>query len=183
MDSHEAFLRLFLAHEADLRAFTASLVRDVHVCDDVFQEVALTLWKEFSRYDPTRPFGPWARGVAANKVLQSRGKAARSPLLLSDEAVRAVAEAYDRTESPASAASPMFDGLRHCLEQLPDKSRALVNLRYEREMKVTAVAERIGAGVDAVCRALSRLRRRLQECVRNWLAARGRAPAPVRGNH
>jgi RNA polymerase sigma-70 factor (ECF subfamily) len=178
MDAHESFLRLFLANEAELRAFTASLVRDANLCDDVFQEVALTLWKEFARYDAARPFGPWARGVAAVKVMQSRQKAGKAGVPLSPEAIQAVAEAYDRTE-PAPA--PVTEGLRHCLDLLPEKSRVLVELRYERALKTAAIAEELGAGVDAVCQALSRLRRRLSDCLRNWLSARGESPERVRG--
>ena len=41
MNTHEDFLQLFLRHQADLRAFIGSLVRDIHAREDVFQDCLL----------------------------------------------------------------------------------------------------------------------------------------------
>ena len=68
VDRHETFLRLFLKHQGDVRAFIGSLVRDRNVRDDVFQEVALVCWRDFDRYDRSRSFGAWGRGGAAPHV-------------------------------------------------------------------------------------------------------------------
>ena len=83
MDRQEKFLRLFLQHQGDVRAFLGSLVRDPHARDDLFQEVALICWRDFARYDPTRSFGAWARGIAANKVKQWWAQARRAPVAFS----------------------------------------------------------------------------------------------------
>lgn len=64
MADRDAFLMLLLRNEAELRAFTGSLVRDRETREDIFQEVALALWQQADRYDPQRPFGAWARGIA-----------------------------------------------------------------------------------------------------------------------
>ena len=63
MDRHAEFLRRFVECEGQLRAFIGALVRDRHGREDLVQEVALTLWQEFERYDAARPFAAWARGV------------------------------------------------------------------------------------------------------------------------
>src|SRR6185503_10827711 len=60
----ERFLALFLPEQGTVRAFIRSVVWDRGHCEDLFQEVALVLWRELDRYDPKRPFGAWARGVA-----------------------------------------------------------------------------------------------------------------------
>src|SRR6186997_1869701 len=77
MDRHEEFLRLFLKHQSDIRAFIGSLIRDRHTREDVCQEVALVLWQEFHRYDRARSFGAWARGIAARKIMQRWEKTSR----------------------------------------------------------------------------------------------------------
>ncbi len=168
MDHQEAFLRLFLKHQADLKAFVGSLIRDRHTREDVFQEVALVLWQEFHRYDRGRSFGAWARGIAAKKVLQRWQKASRLPVPLAPHVIQAVRDAYDRTEA---VASDRAEALEHCLEQLPEKSRRLLALRYDRALKLGQIAQRLGATLDAVHKALSRLRERLQRCVERRLAA------------
>jgi RNA polymerase sigma-70 factor (ECF subfamily) len=172
MDPHNEFLPLFLQHQVGLRAFIGAVVRDRHARDDVFQEVALTLWHEFARYDPARPFGAWARGIAAKKVLQRYHKDTRQPVPFAPEAIHALLDAYERTEA---SESDHADALQLCVEQLPERSRTLLNLRYEQSFKLGQIAEQLRTSLDAVHKALSRLRARLQECVEQRLTAIQRA--------
>src|SRR5262249_49497912 len=141
MDQQEEFLRLFLTHQADVRAFVGSLIRDRHASEDVFQEVALTLWQEFHRYDRVRSFRAWAGGIAAKKVLQRWDKTSRLPVPFAPEAIQAVLDAYDRTEA---SASPRAEALQQCLEELPEKSRRLLALRYEKALKLHEIARHLG---------------------------------------
>jgi RNA polymerase sigma-70 factor (ECF subfamily) len=160
------FLELFLAHEGDLRAFIGAVVRDPAARDDVFQEVARTLWKDFGRYDPTRRFGAWARGIAANKVLEEYRRRARSPVSFAPEVVEAIREAYDATECRPAARE---EALHRCVQQLPEKSRALLALRYGDGLKCSSIARRLGQSVDSVYQTLSRLRTALEGCIRQRL--------------
>ena len=116
MNQQEHFLSQSLRCEADLRALVGAVVRDVHVREDVFQEIALTLWQQFSRYDPSRPFGAWARGVAAKKLLERSSGDRRLPLVLSPDAILKLAEAADRSDSRLA---PGFEASEHCLGKLP----------------------------------------------------------------
>src|SRR5262245_19496265 len=162
MDSQEEFLQLFLKHQDELRAFIGAVVRDRHAREDVLQEVALVLWKELPRYDRARSFCAWARGIAANKLMQRWEQAKRHPVPFSPQAIQAVLDAYDRTEKDAL---PQVDALQHCLERLPDKYRRLLALRYQKSMKLAEIAERVRGTADAVHKALSHARARLQRCV------------------
>jgi RNA polymerase sigma-70 factor, ECF subfamily len=172
MDRQEEFLKLLFGCELDIRAFIGSVVRSPHDRDDLYQEVALTLWKEFARYDRARPFGAWARGIAANKLMQRFDKTKRAPVVLSPEAIQAVANAFDRSDALASNKAL---ALEKCLDQLPEKSRHLLALRYEQSLKVEEIAEQLQATLDAVYQTLSRLRMRLQECVNRRISAQGTA--------
>jgi RNA polymerase sigma-70 factor (ECF subfamily) len=167
MDSQSRFLALLLQHQLGLRAFIGSLVRDREARDDLFQEVALTLWNEFARYDPARPFGAWARGIAAHKVQQRWAREARVPVPFPPAAIQALLDAYDRTEAVESHRA---DALQRCLDQLPERSRQLLALRYEQSLSLAQIADRVCSTPDAVHKALSRLRARLHQCVQMRLA-------------
>jgi RNA polymerase sigma-70 factor (ECF subfamily) len=171
MADREAFLGHFLRHQADLKAFIGALIPNRHVRDDVFQEVALTLWRQFDAYDPSRSFGAWARGVAANKVLQECRRNSRFPLAFSPETIAAVLDAYDRSEGEVPRRA---EALRACVDGLPDSSRRLLVLRYENDLPGEEIAREVGLSVAAVYQALSRLRARLEECVRRRLALEDR---------
>lgn len=168
MDRQEEYLKLLFGCELDLRAFIGSIVRDAHDRDDLYQEVALALWKEFSRYDRSRPFGAWARGIAAMKLVQRWDRMKRQPILFSPEAIQAVSSAFDRIESPASREAV---ALERCIEQLPEKSRHLLALRYERALSIEQIAHELEATLDAVYQSLSRLRARLHDCINRRLSS------------
>ena len=167
MKTNEDFLKLFLRHQGDLRAFLGSVVRDRAAADDLFQEISLVLWQSFAHYDPARPFGAWARGVAVKKVLQGREKSRRLPLLFSPQAIQAVVEAYDRTDHLA----PDPAHLRDCISKLPPRSQSLLALRYERSLKLGEIAREVGSTLDAVHKLLSRIRENLQECLQRRVQA------------
>ena len=165
MKTNEDFLKLFLRHQGDLRAFLGSVVRDRAAADDLFQEISLVLWQTFGAYDPSRPFGAWARGVAVKKVLQVREKSRRIPLAFSPQAIQAVLGAYDRTEELA----PDPTNLRDCISKLPPRSQSLLALRYERSLKLGEIAREVGSSLDAVHKLLTRIRESLQECLQRKL--------------
>lgn len=169
MSESAAFLPLFLAHQSDLRAFLAAVVRDAAMREDIFQNVSLTLWEKFAEFDDTRSFGAWARGIAAKKVLHEHRSRERFPLTFPPETLQAVVDAWDRTELPMP---PREAALRECMAELPEKSRLLVKLRYEEELSGEIIATRTGSSVDAVYQNLTRLRQALGECIRRRLGLR-----------
>ena len=120
MTAHDTFLKLFLDHQTEIRAFVGTLVSDGTRREDVFQEIALTLWKEFDKFDQARSFGAWARGVAANKILQAKRKDRRFPMPFSPEVVEHLLETFASSET--SIPSLRERGLRHCRAKLPEKS-------------------------------------------------------------
>jgi RNA polymerase sigma-70 factor (ECF subfamily) len=170
MDLQAEYLKLLFGCELEIRAFIGSIVRRPHDADDIFQDVALTLWKEFARYDRTKPFGAWARGIAAVKLMQRWDQTKRQPVVLSAEAIEAVSRAFDRAETPVSREA---EALEHCLDQLPGKSRQLLALRYERSLAIEQIARELQLTLDAVYQSLSRLRARLQDCVNRRLSSPG----------
>ena len=161
------FLRHFLAHQSDLRAYIGSVIRDRGVRDDVFQDTALALWESFDQYDPTKSFGAWARGVATNKILQQHRKTGRVPLATDPKVLEAVLEAFDQTEHEVGDRER---ALRTCIEKLPKKSRKILTLRYDESVKGEEIAARLGTSRDAVYQSLARIRSRLEACIRKQLS-------------
>lgn len=164
---NQDFLRQFLAHQSDLKAYIGSVIRDRALRDDVFQETALALWESFDRYDAKRPFGAWARGVATNKILQQHRKTGRIPLATDPHVLEAVLGAFDSTEHETS---DRHAALQACLEKLPAKSRHILSLRYEESVPGEEIATRLATTRDAVYQSLARIRMRLESCIRKQLS-------------
>jgi RNA polymerase sigma-70 factor, ECF subfamily len=165
------FLPLFIANETQIRAFVRTLVRDPRDVDDVFQAVALILWRKFDQYDSTRPFGPWARGIAAKEVLAMRRGNARCPTPFPPEVVVAILDQFEHFLQSRESVSETTEALDKCVEALPPNSQKMLQLRYGEAMQIRDVASRLGQTVGATQRALSRIHKRLAECIETRLAA------------
>jgi RNA polymerase sigma-70 factor, ECF subfamily len=169
MVDREQFLEAFLKHEANLRAFVAALVRNRQDCEDVFQETAMTLWRKYEEYDPQRPFGAWAKGIAAKKVLQCRTRSGRVPTPFSPETINTIADALERNEQRHSQWSTEVDALEKCAETLPEQHREILGLRYTQGWSIAQIAERLGNTPTALAMTFSRIRARLYDCVQQRL--------------
>jgi RNA polymerase sigma-70 factor (ECF subfamily) len=165
MADQELFLQYYLENEDRLRAFLRMLVRDRTDYDDLWQAVALTLWRRFDSYDDSRPFGPWARGVALREVLSSRRRSYRSPIPLSDTVIDALCIEFDRQVPNKGDMSRRLRALEKCVGQLPPKSRSMLELRYQETRSMASIADALSSTAAAVQRALSRVRARLAECI------------------
>jgi RNA polymerase sigma-70 factor (ECF subfamily) len=169
-DSQEVFLGRYFEVQDSLRAFVSSVIGDRAQADDVLQEVALVLWRQRDRFDPSRgPFGAWARGVVATEILRQRQRFARSRLVLDADAVEAFAAAWGKVESE----DPRLKALEACVGQVPAPQRQALDLRYRDGLELSEVAHRLGRRTEAVGKALQRLRSALADCVRRRLARPG----------
>lgn len=165
MANREEFLEAFLKYEASLRVFVSALVRNRQDAEDVFQEVAMTLWKKYADYDPERPFGAWVKGVAAKILLQYRTKSGKVATPFSPETVSAIIDALERKESHQPQWSATLDALEKCTEALPDRSRKTLALRYGEGWSIAQIAQYFGRTPGALMMAISRIRARLYDCV------------------
>ena len=127
----------------------------------------MTLWQKFDDFDHCRSFGAWARGIAANKILQAKRQDRRFPMPFSPEVVEQILEAFETTET--SLPSLRERGLRHCREKLPEKSRQLLERHYDQRESCIAIAKETNRSVEAVYQSLSRIRRQLAGCIENYL--------------
>jgi RNA polymerase sigma-70 factor (ECF subfamily) len=162
----------FLVERHSLLGFIHGLVRDPHATEDIFQEVWLRLAAETERGTVIADQGRWCRGVARNLVLhywrdQRNAKVeANSPLL---EFLDRMEQAFNEEITPSDALAERQHALNDCLMRLPENSRLLLALRYEKGCPLHEVAAHTRQSTNAVVKALYRLRRALAECVEKRL--------------
>jgi RNA polymerase sigma-70 factor, ECF subfamily len=163
----ESFLHHFLHVQHDLRAFIGAMVRDPTAREDVFQEVSMTLWKNYAKYDPSRPFGAWARGIAARKILESHRQIARLPETITPEVLDSVAAAFSPEDELWQRRE---QALKHCIGRLPTHSGQLMDQRYSQGFSMEQLSKERGMTVESLYQTLSRLRKLLRDCVTKRLA-------------
>lgn len=139
-----------------------------HDAEDVLQEVAIAVSREFASYDPERSFVAWALGIARNKMLMHFRKKRRDRLVFDEDMLDLVAS---RIEAAASSAGDgRKEAIAKCVEKLDAKRREILRLRYGTQLTLEDIAERTGRSVAAMKGLLFRIRRTLAQCVQERLA-------------
>ena len=165
-DRQREFLHLFSASASSLHAHVWCLCPNEDEANELFQELSYRLWTHFDRYDTSREFLPWARGVARNLVLEHyRGrKRSRTMGEHTLDQVAALSEDLD------DDATERRNALRQCIQKLAQKDRDLLHLRYEQQVKPKDIAAKSGKHVRQVYRWLARIHADLLTCIRRLVA-------------
>lgn len=163
--THKDFIRLFLETEKDLLRYVMVIIPNIADARDVVQEAAVALWDKIDRYDPEKPFAPWACRFALNEAKMFLRKKSRQKRL-TDEVV-------DLLEIERMENSDRLDARKHflheCLKALPEKNVELVKDYYFNELSVEDLAKRFEKSVEAVYKTLQRVRQNLHSCIENKL--------------
>ena len=160
--AQQEFLRVFLANEREIFRYVAALVPPLADAQEIVQQTAVVLWEKFDEYDQSRPFAPWACRFALNIARQWMSRRQRWKALLDGGLAEELALRRGQLR-------PEFDArlvhLDRCLQKLPEKQRLLVDGYYFQQLGVEKLAERTRRTVDAVYKALQRVRGQLRECI------------------
>lgn len=165
----EAF-RQVLAHRTMLKAYVTAIVRDPVLAEDTFSDVTLEIARSWERYDQTRPFETWARGLARRIALTNLRKKGRQPCELDEEVLEAIGTELDQSGDEAELEERKA-ALERCLERLSLANQQLVRLRYFENRSYQQVAHGIGRSVGSLYVAFNRIHRALASCVEKGLRA------------
>jgi len=151
-------------------AFITSVVRNFQQADDILQLVAVEIVKKFDQYDKSRPFIPWAIGIAKYKILSDLSKTRAGKLIFDTEAVEEIAGGY---ESEYEIFDDIRKALDYCIQKLKNKSRQIIEMRYCYDLKPSKIASYMGMTVNSVFVTLHRTRLALRKCIEQQLGAKG----------
>lgn len=148
----------------DLYAFISVLMRGASDVSDILQETNLTILKNGSNFDLSRPFLPWARGVARKCVLKYYSAKSHEKLVVFDNMM---IESLAEQVPCATDDQPLADlsSLRKCIGLLAPKQREILTARYMRGEAVKEIASRTSCSEGSVSVLLHRIRQLLAECV------------------
>lgn len=158
----DGFIRLLGQNQRRLFLYVMSLVPNWNEAEEIIQETNLVLWREFGRFQPGTNFPAWACKVAFHQVLSWRKRKQRDRLEFSPAFLEAVAE---EVSSSADVLEERSHLLAQCIEHLQPVHRDLLQSRYREGLSIEAIAGKFERTVEAVYRALSRIRHSLHECV------------------
>ncbi len=151
-------------HQAGLRAFIRALGADEAWVDDLAQEVFILAYRRLNQFEPGTDFGKWLRSIARYLVANGRRKDARHSRLLPFAVMDALL-AHESENAAETSISDLLPAMRECVEQLPTRSRELLQRRYAGNENAATLARGLRMNADAVRQQLLRIRLAVKECV------------------
>jgi RNA polymerase sigma-70 factor (ECF subfamily) len=165
-DRQARFLDLVEAHQRAIRIVAALYARDRADREDLFQEIALQLWRSFDSYRGEAAFSTYLYRVALNTALLRVRGAGRRPRI---DAGAAVEEVESRAEA---AVDEDVERLYAAIRELGPLDRAIV--LEERSNEEIAAVTGLTAGNVSVRR--SRCKERLRRFLGTTESAAGGTP-------
>lgn len=164
--AHDDFLRLLLKSEREILRYVMAIVPQAGDAQEIVQETAVALWKQIDKYDPSKPFAPWACRFAANKAKEHLRKNGRWNGFLNEEVASVL---LARREEIAPELDKRVVPLRHCLNELTANNRKLIEKYYFDQATVEDVASEVDRSIAATYKSLQRIRAVLMECINSRL--------------
>jgi len=156
----------FVAERHALLGFIYGMVRDLAAAEDILQEVWIRLAEAAEREEPIEDPARWSRGVARNLILHhwrsKRGAKVVADTELLDLVEQALTDHHDYWADRRQA-------LMECVDRLPEKSKQLLQMKYEQGLSFASMAEQLGRSLESLKMALCRVRSALVECAERRL--------------
>lgn len=115
-------------HERSLFGYIYSLTGNWDDSQELMQRLRIRIWEQFSEYDRSRPFGPWARAIAYYLVLGFRTERSRQRCYFTENIIKLLDETYASAgDEPQSPQGVLVD----CLGKLSNNHREMVTAYYE----------------------------------------------------
>lgn len=157
------FVELIVKYERPLMRYIRSLVPRLDDAEEVWQATAIVLWEKFHEFDHQRDFLPWAQKFAYFESLTQRRKVARDRMVFSERAMQAIADTHQASQEHLDRRSR---ALKMCMEKLTTHDLALLRSRYDSEITIGELANRMETTAKSLYRRLDRIRDQLAQCVR-----------------
>ena len=171
MDGSEAkrdrVLKQALECRVELVAYARAVLGDYAAAEDAVQEAMLVVVKKFDQFQEGTSMLAWCRAIVRLEVLRMKQQRQRERTLaerLLDDAIDA---AYDefQTAQRRDDAESWQQALEGCLERVPERGRSVLKARFVDELSYQQIGERVGMTLEAVRKALFRLKKQVRSCV------------------
>ena len=155
----EAFDELLERNLSGIYRLCAGMLGGGADAEDAAQESFVRAFESLRRYDPSRPFGPWLRGIAVKVCQQCLRKRSGDLRRTTPLTGREADEVADEVEPD----SPLADAALEALSGLDENYRLPLTLFYLGDASVAEVARTLGISPGATRVRLHRGREMLRE--------------------
>ena len=161
------FLRLIMANQKPIYAVILGMIPNRDDAEDIFQETVLVMWSKFDSFERGTSFTAWGIKIAKYKIFQAHRRNVRNNYRFSQAAFESL---QGKSDNFVKNIERRMQALRKCVRKLSKRDYDLVQMRYENELAIKAIAERLGRSVQSIYKRMARINDSLIRCIRRMLA-------------
>jgi len=164
------FEALVREHHRRLLAYALALTRRTEVAEDLVQDALLVAHRDLGKFDATRDFGAWARGIVRMKYLEwTRSHRTEQMSEAQIEAIDSKHREWDRAAEEGRGDA--LAALRDCRSQLGGHMTETLDFFYSDQRSCADIAARLQTTEVVVRKRLQRAREALGDCLKKRLGA------------
>lgn len=148
----DVFARIVERYKGVVYSLAASILRSREDAEEAAQDAFLKLFRARHLYDADRPLEPWLLRIAGNtcRDLLRRRRSSALPVVRDELGENLAALVCDARADGREARSMLSQAIRHELDQLSDKYRVPLELKYRHGFTNQQIAEAVGISVSNV---------------------------------
>lgn len=169
-ENTRAFEVLVREHHRRALAYALSLVRREGIAEDLVQDAFLTAYQNLSKFDSTRDFGSWLRGIVRMKYLEWTRR--HREQAMDNEILDVIDMRHSEWEQAGRDKSiEVLEALQYCLNCLQEIAKQTIEFFYMEKLRCAEIAGRMETTQEVVRKRLERARRNLFHCIQNRISA------------
>ena len=161
IDAYEEIVQEYQEEVWRIIAFT---LHDISYTEDLVQEVFVKAFRNLETYDPERNFGVWIRTIARNLLRNEIRRAMRERKAFRNYREYLMKRLEDNEKAEQHEVR-LAQALAKCREHMEGDAGQALELRYEKSMGFSEIAETLNRTVAAARQLLMRVRSILRQCV------------------
>lgn len=164
MAAQKEVFKLLIECRSDLFALIFAALRDHHSAEEVMQNVAVVVCEKSGRYQSGTSFRAWAREIARRQILEYLRRRKRGPQAMSPTDLDYLVTAFEEVDHEGLMLD-RADALREFLQKSPENVRQILQFRYEEQLSLAEMSNRMGQKSESICKAMYRGRIALKKCI------------------
>ncbi len=166
MTEREKFTNLVRESHAELLVYARSLTREDTNSRDIVQDSFVVAWNNMNKFEVTRDFGSWMRGIIRNKWREYLRKDKRQ-VTVEDDVLESLEVVMRDWQSMRDDGGPsVFIKLEQCMSKLPESLMKAVKCFYYDGHSTDEAADELSIGGATLRKRLQRARASLRDCIK-----------------
>jgi len=164
-------LKEALGCRVELVAYARAMLGSYTVAEDVVQEAMLVVMKKCDQFQDGTSMLAWCRAIVRLEVLRTRQQWRRDRTVtqrLLDDAIDAAFDEF-QTDQRRDDAELWREALECCLKRVPPRGARVLKARFVDDLSYKHIGELVGMTLEAVRKALFRLKKQVRLCVETRL--------------